>query len=330
MWLIYALGGGWGHITRALSLGRIAAKQREVHIITNSPYAKRLGDEGCSLHCIPSDANFATTCSQVLDILLNTDYDCLIVDTFPRGLGGELANILPQLQHIRKIFIHRDINPYYVEVKGLRSFVSKNFDAVIVPGEKELPLSDLANVRHTAPWLIRNAWELTDKVTIKSRILQVDESLLTILVCAAGEASELSLFGQLALQLHLAFPQCAVRILSADSPVECPQQWVSHHPGIECLAAADIVVGGAGYNTVYECAAVGVPLVTLPLPRMYDRQDKRASQGYRVQNIESAIATVRMLLNQVQPEKNSSMRSYINGSIQAMHYIIAHEQGQFL
>ncbi|MDF5730767.1 MAG: hypothetical protein PUP92_22795 [Rhizonema sp. PD38] len=86
----------------------------------------------------------------------------------------------------------------------------------------------------------------------------------------------------------------------------------------------------SGYNTVYECAAVGVPLVTLALPRLYDRQDKMASQGYRVQNIEGAIATVRMLLNQVQPEKNLSMRLYINGSIQAMHYIIGHEQGQVL
>ena len=236
-----------------------------------------------------------------------------------------MADILPQLQHIRRIFIHRDINPYYVEAKGLRSFVSKNFDQVIVPGVGELPLSDLPNVQHTAPWLIRNAWELTDKVTIRSRVLRVDECVKTILVCAALKASELSLFGQLALQLHKAFPECAVRILSADCPVECPQEWVSYHPGIECLAAADVVVGGAGYNTIYECAAVGVPLVTLPLPRLYDRQDKRAYQGYRVQNIESAIATVRMLCSQVKLDKKSSTPSYINGAIQAMHHIIDSE-----
>lgn len=59
-------------------------------------------------------------------------------------MGGELADILPQLQHIPGILIHRDINPRYITAKNLRSFVAENFDAVIVPGEgKDLPFCDL-------------------------------------------------------------------------------------------------------------------------------------------------------------------------------------------
>jgi len=37
-WLIYALGGGWGHLNRAIALGRIASRNRPVKILTNTPY----------------------------------------------------------------------------------------------------------------------------------------------------------------------------------------------------------------------------------------------------------------------------------------------------
>ncbi|QLE56996.1 UDP-N-acetylglucosamine--LPS N-acetylglucosamine transferase [Nostoc sp. TCL26-01] len=326
-WLIYALGGGWGHLTRALSLGRIAAKQRKVRIITNSPYASQINNEGCLIHWIPDNTSFSATCVKVREILLNTHYDCLIIDTFPRGLGGELVDILPQLPHIPRILIHRDINPRYVIEKELRSFVVANFDAVIVPGEgTDLALADLPGVLHTAPWLIRNSEELADKMSVRSHIFPSDISSLSIIICASGQASELSLFGQLTLALHQAFPECTVRILSPVCPVNCPESlWIVHHPGIECLAAADIVVGGGGYNTVYECASVGVPLVALALPRLYDRQHKRVSKGYWVQNIAEALATVRILLDQRDTKNQSFVRTYTNGAIQAVHHIINYE-----
>ncbi|MBW4560734.1 MAG: UDP-N-acetylglucosamine--LPS N-acetylglucosamine transferase [Mojavia pulchra JT2-VF2] len=331
-WLIYALGGGWGHLNRALSLGRIAATQRKVKIITNSPYAQHIDDEGCLVQRIPHNAGFSEACLRVRELLSCTCYDRLIIDTFPRGLGGELADVLPNLHHIPRILIHRDINPRYVAAKKLESFVIENFDKVIVPGEgKDLPFCALPNVQHTAPWLIRNSWELPDRITTRSHILKVDKSIKTILVCASGQTSELALFGQLALQLHQNFPECAVRILAATCPTECPEGLcVSHHPGIECVAAADVVIGGAGYNTVYECAAVGVPLVALALERLYDRQKKRACKVEWVGDIEDAISdnqllriytTVKTLLEQVEPETKLSVPSYINGAIEAVHQI---------
>lgn len=337
-WLIYALGGGWGHLTRSLSLGRIAARHHRVKILTNSPYATYLRDESCDVQVIAPDAGFAATCEQVRDVLLNTQYDCLIVDTFPRGLGGELADILPQLKHIPRILIHRDISPVYIHRFALRSFVAENFDAVIVPGDGEdLPLADLPIVHYTSPWLIRNAEELPDRMKARSLLgLNCDrpgeynlrvhkQSLLArvrekiILVCAAGQASELSFFGKLSTHLNQAFPDAAVRVLAPICPEGCPPQlWVSHSPGIECLPAADIVVGGAGYNTVYECAAVGVPLVAFAFKRLYDRQNVRALRcAYCVQEIHEAIATVAMLQNHV----SNRPVDYPNGAVEAVRLI---------
>ncbi|AUS99118.1 UDP-N-acetylglucosamine--LPS N-acetylglucosamine transferase [Nostoc sp. CENA543] len=322
-WLIYALGGGWGHINRALSLGRIALNQRSIEIITNSPYAQYISKQDCLLHQIADSDSFAATCWKVREIFNTnaTRYNCLIIDTFPRGLGGELADILPQLHNIPKILIHRDINPRYVEVKNLRSFVTENFQAVIIPGEgKDLPLGDLPGVIHTAPWLIRHPEELPDRKIVRSQILKVDDSRKIILVCAAGQISELPLFTQLTLQLHTAFPECAVRILSPHCPSEDLRNfWLFHHPGIECFAAADIVVGSAGYNTVYECTSVGVPLVALPLPRLYDRQQQRANKVYQVRNIPDALFTVKQILDTVKDRQ--LIPNYINGAIAAVHHI---------
>jgi hypothetical protein len=352
-WLIYALGGGWGHLTRSLSLGRIAARYHRVKIITNSPYATYLRDESCDVQVIAPDADFPATCEQVQDVLLNTRYDCLIVDTFPRGLGGELADILPQLKHIPRILIHRDINPAYVHRFELRSFVSKHFNAVIVPGDGEdSPLADLPIVHYTSPWLIRNAEELPDRKKARSLLAldalcykpgdckwQLDKQIppsrtketeftiktKIILVCAAGQASELSFFGKLSTHLNVAFPYAAVRVLAPVCPQGCPPQfWVSHSPGIECLPAADLVVGGAGYNTVYECAAVGVPLVAFAFKRLYDRQHQRASKHtYFAQTIEEAIASVGMLLNRVETLNiDANLSSFFtNGAVQAVDLI---------
>ncbi|MDB9372978.1 hypothetical protein [Nodularia sphaerocarpa] len=68
-------------------------------------------------------------------------------------------------------------------------------------------------MQFTPLWLIRNAEELPQRNATRSPILKVDNSVKIILVRAAGQASELNIFSQLALRLHEDFPECAVRIL---------------------------------------------------------------------------------------------------------------------
>lgn len=322
--LIYALGGGWGHLTRALSLGRIAARRAKVKILSNSPYAAHLCDRNCEIQAIAPYTEFATTCQAVRQVLLSTSYDCLVVDTFPRGLGGELVDILPQLQHIPRILIHRDIKPEYVEKLELRSFVARNYNAVIVPGEGEdVPLADLPIVQYTAPWLIRNAEELPDIEMMRSRLRETSNSQpttqrQTILVCASGQYEELSFFGTLTTRLAQAFPHELVRCLASSHPPGCsPELWVAHWPGIEYLQTADVVVGGAGYNTFYECKSLGIPLVAFAFGRLYDRQSRRASKSsYWVRDVEGAVAAVEAILSETR--RQTQQPSFTNGAVQAI------------
>ncbi|GAB4275950.1 MAG: hypothetical protein Fur0025_00640 [Oscillatoriaceae cyanobacterium] len=297
-WLIYALGGGWGHLVRALALGRIAAAHHPVIIVCNSPYAADLllytaGDEeylpiveGCYIHAIPATATSAQTYQMVVEILTAEPYECLIVDTFPRGLGDELNKLLPQMGNSAKILVNRDINPDYVASQGLREFVTANFDLVLGPdfmSFQSLPEMQVFSpsiypeVKHTKPWLIRSPSELGGRAVAMSRLkLDPNQNPKVVLVCAAGNAEELYLYGQVTIGLDAALPDVVVRCLAPERPPQVPPHlWQFHWPAIECFPAADVVVGAGGYNTVYECLAVGVPLVAFAFERKYDRQKMR-------------------------------------------------------
>jgi predicted glycosyltransferase len=351
--VIYALGGGWGHLNRALALGRIAARRHAVTILTNSSYAEyvlerldltpqpsslaRKGDSGeVYLEAIAPDLSREETCDRVQQFLLNQQYDCLIVDTFPRGLGGELAEILPQLQ-VPRILVHRDLNPQYIQAKAIAEFVEAHFEQILIPGEgDQVPLAHLPQVQHTAPWLIRSADELMPPDQARS-LLRLPQTLTpTVIVCASGSTppslvgkgagglgQEAQLFGTLTHQLHQSLPGVTVRCLSPQCPPYCPPElWVSHWPGIDYLQMADVVVGGAGYNTTYECAALGVPLISFAFQRLYDRQARRAQQhNYGVQTIDEAIALVRRLLQQTSKSTTPNQRNYVNGALQAVQLI---------
>jgi hypothetical protein len=374
--VIYALGGGWGHLNRALALGRIAARRHAVTILTNSSYAEyvlerldltpqpsslaRKGDSGeVYLEAIAPDLSREETCGRVQQFLLSQQYDCLIVDTFPRGLGGELAEILPQLQ-VSRILVHRDLNSQYIQAKAIAEFVEAHFEQILIPGEGEqVPLAHLPQAHHTAPWLIRSADELMPPDQARSLLRLPSSTTPTVIVCASGrlgqlgsvplqgphpacgttfptlgeglreraqvstrEFEEVQLFGTLTHQLHQSLPGGTVRCLSPQLTPQCPPElWVSHWPGIDCLQMADVVVGGAGYNTTYECAALGVPLISFAFHRLYDRQARRAQQhNYEVQTIDEAIALVQRLLQQTsKPIPNQ--RNYVNGVLQAVQLI---------
>jgi UDP:flavonoid glycosyltransferase YjiC (YdhE family) len=245
--LIYALGGGWGHVTRAAGLARALGPAARVRILANSPYLDivkaampELGIEEVST--------------------VQEDPDVLVVDTFPRGLVGELANLLPSLR-AWKVLIHRDLKPEYVSWAGLRTFVGDHYDCVLCPGERGA-LADLPHARFTAPWLVR------PPVAVQPGV--------DVVVCAGGNAGEMPWYGEVAARLAR---DVSVRCLAPEIPPGCPPElWIRYWPSIDWIAGAGVVVGGGGYNTVNECRALAVPLVVRPWPRKYDRQRLRAKR----------------------------------------------------
>ncbi|PZD75163.1 hypothetical protein C1752_00118 [Acaryochloris thomasi RCC1774] len=321
-WLIYALGGGWGHLNRAIALGCRAAQQHRVRILTNSPYASWVQEQlqanvlpvpasHLELQVLSAQVEPAETSHQVQEQILNAEFDCLIVDTFPRGLGGELVTCLPMLE-IPKVLIHRVLNPDYVVAKDLVPWVAQQYDLVLVPGEKEdTCFADLPQAVITEPWVMLSHPEL-DPINTPQPL---------VIISAAGNPDELNFWGELTAKIQAAFPQVTVRCLAFQQPHNCPEEcWVQHWPGMTVLQQADVIVGGAGYNTIFEAVALGIPLISLPCDRRYDDQKQRAIQwSHPVSNAEDAIATLSVLL-QAPRHQNRSSR-YVNGADTAVPLI---------
>ncbi len=325
-WLIYALGGGWGHLNRALALARRAAPERAITILTNSPYAHQVRSQNAELLFIKGQTPVAVG-QEVLSILNRTSVRCLIVDTFPRGLAGELAAWLPE-KTLPRILVHRDLNPRYVAAKQIDTFRQQNFDLILVPAAEGHGLPSVAAIPTviTPPWLACNPHELMAPEVARQHLGVKDHQKL-VLVLAAGNPEELAWYGQVtrALSHHRALPTTAVRCLAATCPPVCPpDRWRFHYPAMELLAAADVVVGGGGYNTVAECTALGLPLVARVFPRLYDRQQHRlnslpGTQRVIIDSIEAALGAVQTLLSR--SRQKATKPNFKNGTVNAVQQI---------
>jgi hypothetical protein len=289
MWLIYALGGGWGHLTRAAALARYA--RCPVRILTNSPYAAFVS--GLDICAIDPALGREHTSRAVLDEIERVQPSLLIIDTFPRGLGGELGH---HTNSAPRVLVQRDVDELFKTKTA--GYVLSNFDTVLNPGEGPLYPNSIL----TAPWLIRDNFPPSPRETV--------------LIVAGGNHDELSWYGQVAAALDL-----PLRCIAPELPPGCPPRyWVREWPAIEWINRARLVIGGAGYNTVHECAALNVPLVAKPWPRKYDRQFLRARRADAcVETVSEAVTAVHNLLNREPPPP---VFKFENGAAQAAELLL--------
>ncbi len=296
--LIYALGGGWGHITRAAGLALALGPRAQVRILANSPYLLIVKAAMPELAIEP-----VADRQEVAEYIGRERPEVLVVDTFPRGLGGELADLLPGLPATR-ILIHRDIKPEYAAWGGLHSFVADSYDCVFCPGERGV-LADLPQARMTGGWVVREPAELSAGAEV--------------VVCAGGNREEMPWYGEVTAMLAR---ETEVKCLAAERPPGCPEDcWIRYWPSIDWIAQAKVVIGGAGYNTVNECGACSVPLIARAWPRKYDRQRVRAERSSGVVLVETGqeafVAAIRAT------KKIQTGKVLYNGAEEAARWILA-------
>ncbi|HEX8822556.1 MAG TPA: hypothetical protein VF794_21700 [Archangium sp.] len=326
-WLLYALGGGMGHLTRAVALGR-AARQRghQVEVVTNSAFAAGLALEAelgeGRVHRLGPELDKHAVRAAFERLLAQAGPDVLVVDTFPRGLGGELAPLLPELK-IRKVLVHRDLHPDYVERFGLARFVEA-YDRLIVPGEPA-PLAHHPRAVSTPPWLVREAGELLDVTSARQELRVSETSAPVVAVLACGQPEEVEEYVGLAAMLQRELgTRAAVRLLApcALASVPAPVTWLRPWPALALMRGIDVLVGAGGYNTVQEARATGTPLVAFARPRLYDRQALRLHSSERVSTFEEALAHVSALLSsRAGTHREEVAPAYVNGAQEAVRLI---------
>ncbi len=322
--LLYALGGGLGHLQRATALGRAAARLgHAVHLLTNSPFASflpiepELGRAGAVTR-LPPDRDPARVVPKIRRIVTETDYDALVVDTFPRGLAGELADLLPALG-AAKFWTQRDIDPRYAKAADLASLAGE-FDVVFFPGEAGpvAPPAPAAAV-HTAPWLVRRADELLATGAARRVLGAPDSDSPLVAVVGCGGPAEIAEGAAVAASLTSELGARAL-VRTASPEGDRARADAGHWPLLEALPGVDVLVGAGGYNTVYEARATDTPLVALARPRRYDRQTRRLRDGERAKTKREVIAKVACHLGQI-PAGGAPPRAFPDGAGEAARVI---------
>ncbi|MEE2904758.1 MAG: glycosyltransferase [Myxococcota bacterium] len=282
-WLIYALGGGYGHITRALSLAKVAT-HRGIHcsILYNSPLAHRaipFYEERFSqvnFEYVPS--NFER--SDVTKFMENyfsdlQGCDRVIVDTFPRGIAGELVTILPKIS-CPKVFISRHLNQKYIESIDIYKSL-QSFDAVIRPEDSLPPPSYLTHFFATESWLLCSSNEILSQKEARKYLQVVQKTKAPVIgFLGSGHQKEIFQGYQWAKRLRADFPQFKIIFLTLETLDEdselCRKIW----PVMKIYRALDLLICSGGHNAINEAKVTNTPALVIPRKRRYDRQDLRA------------------------------------------------------
>lgn len=334
-WLIYALGGGMGHLTRALSLGRIASRRgHSVSILSNSLFAREILSlnkatddsrlEGCRILTIDSNEDREGVTRAVTNLLEREQPSVFIVDTFPRGLGGELPAVWPCLKTSRKVLVQRFVTSEYLGRDEVVHQIAQ-YDLVLLPGE-DAPLPNHIPIVRCAPFLIRNRDELFEFKHARSVLYCDSESDLPKPLVAVVGSGKLSEIDEAEIMAHrvakdLAGKAC-VRLVATTNPRTATDPIsIAHWPLMEAIRAVNVLVGAGGYNTVHEARATGTPLLAIPQKRQYDRQSQRLKPDERVATTAQMSEAVMSRVRSLPISPNREIPAFTNGAHQACHAI---------
>jgi hypothetical protein len=320
--LYYALGGGLGHGVRSLALARqLSRRLGGRHLLLfNTPFKAPLeqavaSEPGLACRILAPQVEPAGAEAFLADVLSTFRPDVVVTDTFPRGLGGELAAILPERGDTLRILVSRHLPAAYVERYNLIEFTSQHYDLIVAPGEPS-PFAGVLEVLRTAPFLIRDAAELPP-TEAASAVLHTTTDRPVVLVTGSGTLAECDEAARLAAELakHWSDDLPPLRLAlppGVDSEIEVPTR-VTHFPLLECLPAVRLLIAAAGYNTVNEAKALRVPALYRPRQRQYDYQAGRVAAERCYHDVADLLPLIRHELEKPRPP----LAAYANGAGQA-------------
>jgi len=230
--------------------------------------------------------------------------DLLLVDKSPLGLMGELAGALTALrsqEHVHTVVGWRDIldSPECVRDEWRRqrtlAVIDRNYDEVWVYGDPAVyDIRERYGMPDRVAERVHHLGYLAPRTTARERarvrdVMGVNGAPLAVVTVGGGEGGERVLEAYceaararlLPADLHTLMvtgpfmPESARRRISSCAPHGI--QVTDFLAGLEyIIAAADVVIGRAGYNTVCEALGSGTPTLLVPRVLHRDEQSIRA------------------------------------------------------
>lgn len=273
----YALGGGLGHLNRALAVLRHLrplAKDAGVLLVVSSPHAHLAVEAGLSVLRVPGPTESARLPGGAPGALVAGALeqlgaiDLLVVDTFADGLYGELTpGLLGRSK--RKALLYREGG-----VQPDESAAWVLYDEILAP----YPVSPHGDAVPVGTIVNRLPSEALSPDDARRRLgLPESPEGPLILAMHAGTPDEvMAFFQQVRSASRLLGRPHALRLLT---PLPLPgEPWpeVAHvYPASGVLRAADLVLSGAGYNSVAELTLFGKKALYRPFERSHDVQVAR-------------------------------------------------------
>jgi predicted glycosyltransferase len=315
--LYHAPGGGLGHAVRTLALARQLARLTggTQRVVVNTPLAPALVPEpGVDLIAIPPATPAAGVAAALQRLIAETRPDLFVADTFPRGVGGELAELLGRWSSCPRVLVARTLPPAYVRRHHLTGFVRRHYDLILGAGEPH-PFVGCANCHDLPPFHIRDA----DELSPVAAAALVRSPVPVVLVAATGTAAECAEWAAVAAMLRAGWPPGWPPLrLAVPNGIALPacvsDIAVRHFPLIECLPAVRLVVGNAGYNLVHEAAATGTAGVFVPRRRRYDDQAARLGYPSGANSAGVEAARLRAAIARKLAEPPPSPSAVVNGA----------------
>lgn len=333
--VFYALGGGRGHVNRALAVARALARSggRSLILSANRDFRPR-GVEGARLSCVPEGVREAVDSRLALAAWVDgcagrARPRAFVVDTFPLGIRNELG--LCRIQGAAKrICVLRHVREEVAARQGWAARLGELYDGFIFCEDSPV-LDGLAKavrprpVAGVGPILIRDAGELPTRQEARRALGLAAEERFVVAVATGTrrEQDELqSAYGALRRAIR---GRRGVRLVVAGAGGG-RGRW-GYWPLIERLPAADLVVGPAGYNLFHEVSVLGLPAVWLPMRKAFDDQFWRSRDAIQVRSraeMLDAVAAALDLLQQVE-ERDRGARcerpAFANGAGPAAEFI---------
>lgn len=280
--LVYALGGGLGHLQRAIAISRRLKKSARVEILTNSPFSAFATNEGLAVTTLSGQKDEIER--SALRALEKAKADLIVVDTFPAGPTGELSRFEKTLPP-KRCLIHRRLWSYKVP-KPWPAFQFIIDCEPAVATAKELSAAEIArscqcdDICQVGPVLVRSYEELKTREQARKTLgLSHDEKIL--LVYHHGYQKEVeALFRNCLKAFARVSPKNWRLLLASLRPLvdeSLKENHISYWPLVELLLGVDGVITAGGYHSWYEAAMSQKAAIVIPMSRKFDLQLTRVS-----------------------------------------------------
>ncbi|MBI2207502.1 MAG: hypothetical protein HYU41_27030, partial [Candidatus Rokubacteria bacterium] len=256
----YAAGGGHGHVLRGLAVLHALGTGTLVGPRRLASWAAALG-----VDYVAADPH------EIANVTALRNAALLLVDVFPRGVVGELAQ---DTCAAPRWLVTRRVTPAYYLDPRVRETIETGFEQIVWCEEPPAELMTLRVPRHRVPPVLLCP-PVLDRDAARRRLGVTNDRRL-ILALGTGDPGRQGHLARL-LGKIAARADADLRFVSDDLPAGGPV--LRLFPAAAYLRAADVVVAAGGYHAVHETQAVGVPTIYIPQARRYD------DQWWRVRNL---------------------------------------------